>query len=42
MCDRIAIMDRGRIMQVDEPHRMYDNPVSEFVAGFLGSPPISF
>ncbi len=42
MCDRIAIMDRGRIMQVDEPHRMYDNPVTEFVAGFLGSPPISF
>ena len=42
MCDRIAIMDQGRIMQVDEPHRLYDNPVSEFVAGFLGSPPISF
>ena len=42
MCDRIAIMDRGRIMQVGELKELYDNPVSDFVAGFLGSPPISF
>ncbi|MGR3290585.1 MAG: ABC transporter ATP-binding protein [Paracoccaceae bacterium] len=42
MCDRIAIMDQGRIMQVGVPKELYDNPVSDFVAGFLGSPPISF
>ena len=42
MCDRIAIMDKGRIVQISEPKDMYDNPVSDFVAGFLGSPPIAF
>jgi len=42
MCDRIAIMDEGQILQISEPRDMYDNPVSDFVAGFLGSPPIAF
>jgi inositol-phosphate transport system ATP-binding protein len=42
MCDRIAIMDKGQIVQISEPKDMYDNPVSDFVAGFLGSPPIAF
>ncbi len=42
MCDRIAIMDKGQIVQITEPRDMYDNPVSDFVAGFLGSPPIAF
>jgi len=42
MCDRIAIMDAGKIVQITEPKDMYDNPVSDFVAGFLGSPPIAF
>ncbi|MEM7443953.1 MAG: ABC transporter ATP-binding protein [Pseudomonadota bacterium] len=42
MCDRVAIMDRGKIIQYDAPRTMYDKPVNKFVAGFLGSPPISF
>jgi inositol-phosphate transport system ATP-binding protein len=42
MCDRIAIMKHGRIVQVDTPVHMYRNPRTEFVAGFLGNPPISF
>jgi len=42
MCDRIAIMDAGKILQIAEPSDMYINPVSDYVAGFLGSPPISF
>ncbi len=42
MCDRIAIMDEGKIVQITEPRDMYVNPVSDFVAGFLGSPPIAF
>ncbi len=42
MCDRIAIMDKGRILQITDPKDMYDNPVSDYVAGFLGSPPIAF
>lgn len=42
MSDRIAIMNNGRIVQIAAPMEMYRNPVSDFVAGFLGSPPIAF
>lgn len=42
MCDRIAIMQDGKIKQIDTPAKMYDNPECDFVAGFLGNPPISF
>lgn len=40
MCDRIAIMNKGEILQVATPTEMYQAPVSKFVAGFLGNPPI--
>ena len=42
MCDRIAIMNEGKILQIAEPMEMYNNPASEFVAAFLGNPPIAF
>lgn len=42
MSDRIAIMREGKIVQLSPPDHMYKNPASEFVAGFLGNPPISF
>jgi len=42
MCDQIAIMDRGTIVQHDRPNDMYLRPVNKFVAGFLGNPPIAF
>ena len=42
MCDRIALMKEGKIVQLDKPEQMYANPTSQFVAGFLGNPPISF
>jgi ABC-type sugar transport system ATPase subunit len=42
MCDRIAIMNKGEILQIAEPTAMYAAPVSRFVAGFLGNPPIVF
>jgi len=42
MCDRIALMKDGRIVQLSEPDEMYNNPADMFVAGFLGNPPISF
>ena len=42
MCDRIAIMRQGRIVQIAEPMAMYSDPTSDYVAGFLGNPPISF
>jgi multiple sugar transport system ATP-binding protein len=40
--DRVAVMREGVIVQVDNPIRVYDRPVSEFVGGFLGNPPMNF
>lgn len=39
--DRVVVMDRGRIQQVDRPVAMYERPANTFVAGFLGSPPMN-
>jgi putative spermidine/putrescine transport system ATP-binding protein len=36
MSDRIAVMNRGRIEQVGTPTELYDEPVSRFVASFIG------
>ena len=36
MSDRIAVMNKGRIEQCDTPDRIYENPASRFVAGFIG------
>ena len=35
--DRVAILERGRIVQVGTPEELYDKPASKFVAEFLGS-----
>jgi len=40
MCDRIAIMNKGEILQIATPTDMYRAPVNKFVAGFLGNPPL--
>ncbi|CCJ51078.1 ABC transporter ATP-binding protein [Bordetella parapertussis] len=37
MSDFIAVMDRGRVMQVGEPREIYTRPGSSFVADFVGS-----
>jgi iron(III) transport system ATP-binding protein len=34
--DRIAVMNGGRIEQVDAPRALYDKPKTRFVAGFIG------
>jgi ABC-type Fe3+/spermidine/putrescine transport system ATPase subunit len=34
--DRIAVMNHGRIEQVDHPRALYDTPKTRFVAGFIG------
>jgi multiple sugar transport system ATP-binding protein len=39
--DRVAVMRDGRLQQVDTPQTLYDNPVNQFVAGFIGSPSIN-
>ena len=41
MGDRLAIMDRGRVLQVGTYHEVYDHPANAFVAGFLGLPPMN-
>ena len=37
MADRIAILDRGEVMQVATPAEVYEAPGSRFVAGFVGN-----
>lgn len=36
MSDRIAVMNKARLAQVDEPFTIYENPGDSFVTGFLG------
>ena len=40
--DRIAVIDKGVIQQIDRPYQLYNFPVNRFVAGFIGSPPMNF
>lgn len=42
MADRIVVMNSGRIEQVGTPLELYDHPDNLFVAGFIGSPAMSF
>jgi len=42
LADRIAVMKGGVIQQLDEPHTIYNRPRNLFVAGFIGSPAMSF
>jgi ABC-type sugar transport system ATPase subunit len=36
--DRVVVLDRGRIQQVDTPVGLYERPATTFVAGFVGTP----
>ena len=38
MGDRVAVMRKGELQQVDAPQELYDRPLNLFVAGFIGSP----
>ncbi|HEX4527585.1 MAG TPA: sn-glycerol-3-phosphate ABC transporter ATP-binding protein UgpC [Gaiellaceae bacterium] len=38
MGDRVAVMRKGEIQQVDDPQTLYDRPLNLFVGGFIGSP----
>ena len=38
MGDRVAVIRKGELQQVDDPQTLYDRPVNLFVAGFIGSP----
>jgi multiple sugar transport system ATP-binding protein len=38
MGDRVAVIRKGMLQQVDTPQYLYDHPQNLFVAGFIGSP----
>ena len=38
MGDRVAVMRKGQLQQVDAPQALYEHPKNLFVAGFIGSP----
>jgi multiple sugar transport system ATP-binding protein len=40
--DRLAVMNEGRILQVDTPLDLYDHPADTFVGAFIGSPAMNF
>lgn len=42
MGDRIVVLDKGVIQQVDTPEEIYNNPANMFTAGFVGSPQMNF
>jgi multiple sugar transport system ATP-binding protein len=39
---RVAVLDRGVLQQVDTPQALYRHPANTFVAGFIGSPSMNF
>jgi len=41
MGDRIAVLSRGVLQQVADPHTLYTRPANTFVAGFIGTPPVN-
>ena len=40
--DRVAVMCDGALQQVGRPGEIFERPANRFVAGFIGSPPMSF
>jgi len=42
LADRMVVMNAGRADQIGAPLDVYANPQTEFVAGFIGSPPTNF
>jgi multiple sugar transport system ATP-binding protein len=42
LADKIVVLRDGRVEQIGSPMELYNNPVNQFVAGFLGSPAMNF
>jgi ABC-type sugar transport system ATPase subunit len=42
LADRVAVLNKGTLMQIGAPEDVYLNPANEFVASFVGDPPMSF
>ncbi|PWB68434.1 sn-glycerol-3-phosphate ABC transporter ATP-binding protein UgpC [candidate division GN15 bacterium] len=41
MADRIALLDKGKLIQVGTPEELYQKPATSFVASFIGQPKIN-
>jgi multiple sugar transport system ATP-binding protein len=41
MGHRVSVLRKGVLQQVDIPQELYDHPANQFVAGFIGSPPMN-
>jgi len=41
MGHRVAVMNRGRVLQIGSPQQVYHSPANRFVAEFIGSPPMN-
>ena len=42
MGTRIAVLNAGKLQQIDTPTNLYNAPANKFVAGFIGSPSMNF
>ena len=42
MADNIGVMESGKLQQLCNPSEIYNNPVNQFVASFIGVPPMNF
>jgi multiple sugar transport system ATP-binding protein len=42
LADRVAVMKDGVIVQYDAPMKIYAEPATTFVGGFIGNPPMNF
>jgi len=40
--DRVVVLDKGVVQQVDPPEKLYRQPTNTFVASFIGSPAMNF
>jgi len=40
--NRIVVLNKGKLMQLDTPLHLYNKPGNKFVAGFIGSPTMNF
>jgi multiple sugar transport system ATP-binding protein len=40
--DRVAVMNKGEVVQCDTPMEVYDRPRTRFVGEFIGTPPMVF
>ncbi|MET0942158.1 MAG: ABC transporter ATP-binding protein [Mesorhizobium sp.] len=41
LAHRVALLEDGKLMQLDTPRTIYNDPANLFVAGFIGSPPMN-